>query len=89
MLAMSDWRLVEGRVEAGDLRHPRQAPAHDPDRLEVMGLMQRRERHQRFERLEDGFVDQHRAGKGRAAMDDPVPDGHELAPLLMLRAARR
>ena len=81
--------LMEGRVETGNLRHPRQAAAHDPDRLQVMGLMQRRERHQRLKRLEDGFVDQHRAGKGRAAMDDPVPDGHELAPFLMLRATTR
>ena len=80
--------LVEGGVEAGDLRHPRKAAAHDPDRLQVVGLMQRRERHQRFKRLDDGFVDQHRTGEGLAAMDDPMPDGHELAFLLMLAQPR-
>ena len=75
---------VEGGVEAGNLRQARQAPADDPDRFEVVGLMQRRERHQRLERLEDGVVDQHRAGEGLAAMHDPVSDRGELASLLML-----
>ena len=80
--------LMEGSIETGDLRHPRKAASHDPDRLQVMGLMQRRERHQRLKRLEDGFVDQHRAGIGRAAVDDPVSDGDELAPFLMLAQPR-
>ena len=79
---------MEGGVEAGDLRHPRQAPAHDPDRLQVVGLMQGRERHQRFKRLDNGVVDQDRAGEGLAAMNDPVSDGHELAALLMLAQPR-
>ena len=50
--------------------------------------MQGRERHQRLKRLDDGVVDEHRAGKGLAAMDDPVPDGGELASLLMLAQPR-
>ena len=46
--------------------------------------MQGSERHQRLELLDNGFVDQDRAGEGLAAMNDPVPDGRELAPFLML-----
>ena len=79
---------MEGGVEAGDLRHSRQTPADDPDRLQVMGLMQGSERHQRLELLDNGFVDQNRAGEGLAAMNDPVPDGRELAPFLMLAQPR-
>ena len=46
--------LMEGSVETGNLRHPGKAASHDPDRLQVVRLMQRRERHQRLKRLEDG-----------------------------------
>ena len=81
--------LVKGRVETGNLRDLRHAPPHDPDRLEVMRLMQRRERHQGFEGLNDGIVDEHGAGKERAAMDNSVPDRHELALLLDSDGARR
>ena len=49
MLAISGWVTVKGGVEAGDLRQPGQASADDPDRLEVVGLMQGRERYQRLE----------------------------------------
>src|SRR3954452_20071145 len=77
-------RLVEGGVEAGDLRHPRQAPANDPDRFQVMGLMQGSERHQSLKRLDDSVVDQNRTGKGLATMNDSMPNGGEFASLLML-----
>ena len=50
---LRDLRLVavERGVEAGDLRQVRQPPAHDADRLEVVRLVKRRERHERFELL--------------------------------------
>ncbi|MDF2970806.1 MAG: hypothetical protein K0R61_1256 [Microvirga sp.] len=77
-------RVVEARVEAGNLRNPRQAAAHNPDRLQVVRLMQGRERHQLFERLDNVVVDKHRSREGLSAMNHPVPDGGKRASLLML-----
>src|SRR5690349_17092188 len=75
---------MEGGVEAGNLRQSRKAPADDPDRLQIVRLMQRRERHELLERLDSGLVDKHRVRESLAAMDDPMPDRHQLAVFLML-----
>ena len=79
---------MKGRVEARDLRQVRKAPADDPDRFEVVRLVQWREWHQRFKLLEDGVVDENGPQKGFSAMHHPVPDGRELASLLMLPQPR-
>ena len=65
---------VEGGVEAGDLRQPGPAGADRADRRQVVRLVERGERHQRLELLQERVVDQHRGGVVRAAVHDPVAD---------------
>ena len=44
---------MKARVEAGDLRHAGQPLGHRVDGREIVGLMQRRERDERPEVLQD------------------------------------
>ena len=76
--ALVDLRLraVESGVETGDLRHGREGRARGLHPRQVVRLVQRRQRLQRRHRGEDGVVDQHRPGKGRAPMHDAVAHGH-------------
>ena len=64
-------------VEARDLRQRRRASRDGPDRREVVRLMQRRERNQRFELGERRVVDQHGLREAHAAVDDAMADGDE------------
>ncbi len=70
-------RSVEGRVEAGNLRERRHNGANGADRREMVRLVQRSKRHQRFKRGNYFLIDQHRFGIGGAAVDDAMPDTAE------------
>ena len=71
---------MKGRVETGDLGDRGKASPDDPHGLEVVGLMQGRERYERLECLDRRVVDENRAGKGLAAVHDAMPDAYEFAP---------
>ena len=70
-------RAVKGGIEARDLRQRGRAFRDGPDRRQVVGLVQRRQRNERFELGERRGVDENRAREARAAMDDTMPDGHD------------
>ena len=65
---------VEGGVEAGDLRHARVERHGEADGREIVGLVQRRQRLERREPIEDRGIDQHRPGMAGPAMHHPVAD---------------
>ena len=70
-------RSVEGRVEAGNLRERGHNGANGADRRDMVGLVQRRERHQHFKCANHPVIDQHRFGVGGAAVHDAMPDTAE------------
>ena len=74
---------VEGGIEAGDLRQVRKAGEKDADRRQVVGLVQRRQRHVTFEIGEHVAIDPDRPVILRAAMYDTVTDcrGHKFLRL--------
>ena len=71
-------RTMEGGVEAGHLRQVRTQLRNDVDGLEVVRLVQRRERVQLLERRDHLRGDQHGLRELHAAVHDPVADRHEL-----------
>src|SRR5664279_3946313 len=50
-------RMVEGRIEAGDLRQRRMQARHRFDRQDGMRLMQRRQRNERAQSRDDICID--------------------------------
>ena len=77
---------MEGRVEAGDLRHGGKDAAHRRDAEQGLGLVERREVGERGDTVGDRVVDQHRVAELGSAVDDPVPDG--LDPLHAVERSR-
>ena len=73
MVRQRRMHAVEGGVETCDLKKPRRADADRPDRREIVGLMQRRQRRVAFEMREHRVVDHHRLVVLRPAADDPMP----------------
>ena len=67
---------MECRIEARDLRQLREARPDAADRREVVGLMQRRQRTQGLQFLEDLVVDQDRPVMVRSSVDHPMTDRH-------------
>ena len=68
---------VKGRVEAGNLRGSREGCAGTLNTREVMRLMERRQRFERFQLFKDDVIDQNRGGEIDAAMDDAVTHGFD------------
>jgi hypothetical protein len=70
-------RAVERGVEAGDLRHLRQAPGDQPDRREVMRLVQWRERHELLQLLHHPGVEPDGLRVRHAAVHHAMAHGGE------------
>ncbi|MBB5763377.1 hypothetical protein HNR01_003009 [Methylorubrum rhodesianum] len=70
-------RAVEGGVEAGDLRQVGELLPDDADRLQVVRLVQRRQRHQPFQGVEHRLVHPHGRRVGETPMHDAVAHGGE------------
>ncbi len=70
-------RVMEGGVEAGDLRQVRPRRGDGADRRQVVRLVQRRQRHQRVERGQQRVGDARGARVVRAAMHDAMADGEQ------------
>ena len=66
--------LVERRVEHRHLGYVGEQPAADVDALQVGGVVQRSQRHQRGHGSDQGVVDQHRLGEPGSAVDHAVTD---------------
>jgi hypothetical protein len=75
-------RRMERGVETGDLRQLGRDRGDRANRIDMMRLVQRRERRQRCDRLQHARIDPHRRGEVRAAVHDAVADAVErrLAP---------
>src|SRR5450631_521903 len=71
-------RVVEGRVEAGDLRQGRVQPRHRLDRRYGMRLMQWRQGYELAQARDDLFVDQSGSGETASAMDHAVSCGAQM-----------
>ncbi len=69
---------VERGVEAGDLRQLGSTRADGRDRREIVGLVQRRERHERLEFLEKPIRYPLRHRVMGPTMNDAVPDGEKI-----------
>ena len=65
---------VECRVEARHRRHVRKHGGHGGHRVEGGRLVQRRQRCELAQGLEDGGIEAHRPGEPRAAVDHTVRD---------------
>ena len=65
---------VEGGVEAGHLRHGRVDLHCEPDRREIVRLVQRRQRCERGQPRQDGRIDAHRPVVVGTAVHDAVAD---------------
>ena len=65
---------VEGGVEAGHLRHVRVDLRREPDRRQVVRLVQRRQRRERGQPRQDGRIDAHRPVVVGTAVHDAVAD---------------
>ena len=73
--------LMEGGVEAGDLRDMRRGLGDRFDGGQIVRLMQRGERNQRASVGHHAGIDPDRRGEFGPAMDHPMPDrGHLLCP---------
>ena len=68
---------MEGRVEAGDLRYLRRGLHDRADGGEVVRLMQRRERREFGEIIENGFGHPHGRGVVETAVDDAMTEGDD------------
>jgi hypothetical protein len=68
---------VEGGIEACDLRKRRVGSPHCMNGRKVRRLMQRGQRHQRFQLCEHVIVDQRWRAELHPAMNDPVSDGNK------------
>lgn len=77
--------MVEGRVEADDLRKIGVDPGNGADSGEIVGLVERRERAKRLQGVEQDRVDPLRRGKAGAAVNDPVADRDDLPVTKMVR----
>src|SRR6185312_5789851 len=75
---------VERGVEARDLRYAGRALREDADRREVVRLVQRRERRQPREIVDDRRRQPHRRDVALAAVHDPVPDRGERRAIVRL-----
>ena len=77
---------MERGVEAGDLRDVGRRRGNELDGREIVRLVQRRQRHQLFERGHDARIDADRRREFSAAVDDAMAErehgtaGQELAP---------
>jgi hypothetical protein len=67
-------RAVEGGVEAGHLRHARLAFEHQPDRHQVVRLVQRRQRDELLQVRQHFAVHAHRRRVLHANMHDAMAD---------------
>ncbi len=65
---------MESGVEAGDLGHLRRDGSDGADGGDVMGLVQRRQRHQLLKTGYHALIDHDRRGIGHSAMHDAVAD---------------
>ncbi len=83
-----DHRLaaMEAGIETGDLGHAWQSLGHRIDRVEVVGLMERRERHQRAEIRHDLRRDDGRLRVIRAAVHDAMADAEHAGVTAVARA---
>ena len=75
---------VKGRIEARDLRQVRPVSADEADRLQIVRLVERRERNVLIEPREYGIVDQRGTAEIHAAMHDPMTNGGKPAAVQML-----
>src|SRR5262249_13659756 len=80
---------MEGRVEAGDLRQVGMALAQYPDRREIAGLVQWRQRNKTLQRLESTVIDQDRLRIDRAPMKDAMADSDDLIIFDLVRQPDR
>ncbi|ABA53469.1 hypothetical protein BURPS1710b_A1059 [Burkholderia pseudomallei 1710b] len=71
-------RAVKRGIERCDLRQMRPQMAQRADQPHALRLMQRRERHERRDRVERALVDAHRPVERVAAVHDAMADRHEL-----------
>ena len=78
-------RGVERRVEDGDVRHAGQRLPGGGDRRERRAVVQRRELDELLERARPPVVDQDGRDEARAAVDDAVGDGVDVARGLLER----
>ena len=69
---------MERRVEASHLRQLGPALEQEPDRRQVVGLVQRRERNELRQVFQHRAVDAHRLGVLEPAVNDAVADAREL-----------
>ena len=68
---------MKARIEAGDLRYAGQSFGHRIDRREIVRLMERRQRYERAQLLEDFRSDDRWAAVLGPAMHDAVPDAED------------
>ena len=75
-VAVGDFGMaaMKGRVEAGDLRQLRLPLQQGADGAEIVRLMERRERREGLEPLENGIVDEDRGAIVGAAMNHAMTD---------------
>jgi hypothetical protein len=71
-------RMVEGRVEAGDLWQRRMQPRHRFDRQDGMRLMQRRQRNERAQSRDDLCIDQCGSREAVSTMHHAVSGGAQM-----------
>src|SRR5262245_533577 len=74
---------VKRRVETGDLRQTRPPFEQKRDWRQVVGLVQRRQRNESLQRLEDIAVDENRPRESGSAVHHPVSDRLELDALAL------
>src|SRR5437899_10194375 len=72
--------VMEGGIEAGDLRQPRLQRSHRPDRCQTARLVKGRKRYQCFQRRESLVGDHDGAGKIAPAMNDAMAYGGKSTP---------
>lgn len=79
---LSQWRLrrVECGVEAGHLGEFGRARRDRPDGGEIVRLVQRRERHQPFERVEHRRAHPHRRREFESPVDHAMAGSHQALP---------
>src|SRR5258706_5726599 len=78
---------VERGVEAGDLGQGGQARPDRADRRQVVGVVQRRQRHEALEAAQDARVDQHRSVEIRPPMHHPVADCDRVDGMVLAQPA--
>ena len=89
--AIGDLRMasVEGRIEAGNLQQVRLPLQDRADWAKIVGLVQRSERNEAFEPIDDRIADDGRLAVVRSAVHDAMADRGRQLSADLLRAGRR